>query len=130
MFDVRIRTISTLAEILLILAILAGCAPMSISPSEIAQGSSKEDVIALFGEPDRTQEFVIPDEPFFGPQENLITLVLPAPWSRNGCMKLGMKNCISGLQEMMTSRVKPGRFWIWGDTPKTPSSKTRSTARG
>ena len=63
--------------ILLLTAFLLGCSPASTSPSEITQGSSKEDVIALYGEPDRTQEFTIPDEPFFGPQEGLIDLVPP-----------------------------------------------------
>jgi len=63
--------------IFLLMVSLIGCSPASTPPSEITQGSSKEDVLALYGEPDRTQEFVIPDKPFFGPQEGLIDLVPP-----------------------------------------------------
>ena len=66
-----------LAGITLLLAFLVACSPASAPPSEITQGSSKEEVIALYGGPDRTQEFTIPDEPFFGPQEGLIDLVPP-----------------------------------------------------
>jgi hypothetical protein len=77
MIGKRIRTPSIFTGILLITAILTGCSPVATPPLEITQGSSKTDVIALYGEPDRTQEFVIPDEPFFGPQEGLIDLVPP-----------------------------------------------------
>jgi len=31
----------------------------------------------MYGEPDRTQEFTIPDEPFLGPQEGLIDFAPP-----------------------------------------------------
>jgi hypothetical protein len=60
-----------------VIAFLVGCSPASTPPSEITQGSSKDDVIALYGEPDRTQEFILPSEPFFGPQEGLAKLVPP-----------------------------------------------------
>ena len=63
------------AGIILLMAFLVGCSPASTLPSEIIQGSSKDDVIALYGEPDRTQEFILPEVPFFGPQESLINLV-------------------------------------------------------
>jgi hypothetical protein len=63
--------------LILFMAFIAGCSLTSNSPSEITQGSSKEDVLTLYGEPDRTQEFIIPDEPFFGPQEGLINLAPP-----------------------------------------------------
>jgi len=56
---------------------LLGCSPASKPPSEIIPGSSKKDVTAMYGEPDHTQEFTIPDEPFFGPQEGLIDLAPP-----------------------------------------------------
>ena len=59
------------------MAFLVGCSPVASPSVEITRGSSKADVRALYGEPDRTQEFIIPDEPFFGPQEGLINLVPP-----------------------------------------------------
>jgi hypothetical protein len=65
------------AGILLVIPFMVGCSPTPTVPAEIVQGSSKDDVIALYGEPDRTQEFIIPEEPFFGPQEGLINLVPP-----------------------------------------------------
>jgi hypothetical protein len=61
--------------VLFLMLSLLGCSPAPTPPSEITPGSSKEDVTAVYGEPDRTQEFTIPDEPFFGPQEGLIDLV-------------------------------------------------------
>ena len=66
-----------LTGILFLMVFIVGCSPGSTPPTEITQGSSKDDVIALYGEPDRTQEFTIPGEPFFGPQEGLIDLVPP-----------------------------------------------------
>jgi hypothetical protein len=60
-----------------LIALLVACSPASSALTEVTAGSSKEDVIALYGEPDRRQEFLIPDEPFFGPQEGLIDLVAP-----------------------------------------------------
>ena len=63
------------AAIILVLFIIAGCSPSTLSPAEIEAGSTKGEVIALLGDPDQTQEFVLPDEPFFGPQESLVNLV-------------------------------------------------------
>jgi len=61
----------------MLVVILVACSPISTPPVEVTRGSLKEEVIALYGEPDRAQEFIIPDEPFFGPQESLIDLVPP-----------------------------------------------------
>ena len=61
--------------IILIAIVLAGCSPSSSPPPEVSKGSSKGEVIALVGEPDQTQDFILPGEPFFGPQESLINLV-------------------------------------------------------
>jgi hypothetical protein len=55
--------------------IFVSCSPISTPQEEIVPGSSRNDVIALYGEPDQTQEFILPDAPFFGPQERLINLV-------------------------------------------------------
>jgi hypothetical protein len=62
---------------ILLMILIIGCSPAPTPPAEITQGSTKDDVFVLYGEPDRTQEFIIPDEPFFGPQEGLINLVPP-----------------------------------------------------
>jgi len=74
--DIRSNSIRV-CVLLLFSALIVGCSPAATSPAQVKPGSSKEDVIALYGEPDRTQEFIIPDEPFFGPQESLIDLVPP-----------------------------------------------------
>lgn len=68
----NIRGISLWAGIILLVVMLTSCAN---PPSEITQGSSKDDVITLYGKPDRTQVFLLPEEPFFGPQESLINFV-------------------------------------------------------
>ncbi len=65
------------AGIIVLITFSVGCSPAIAPLTEITQGSPKEDVIGLYGESDRTQEFIIPDEPFFGPQEGLIDLVPP-----------------------------------------------------
>lgn len=62
---------------ILLMFLSVGCSSATTLPAEITQGSSKNEVIAVHGNPDRTQEFIIPDEPFFGPQESLIELVPP-----------------------------------------------------
>ena len=69
------RLNSILVNIIFLKALLVGCSPASPLPSEIVQGSPKEDVIALCGEPDRAREFILPEVPFFGSQESLINLV-------------------------------------------------------
>lgn len=73
--DRSIRLFSFYVGILLLMVSLIGCSLPSNRPSEITQGSSKDDVITLYGEPDRTQVFLLPEAPFFGPQESLINLV-------------------------------------------------------
>ena len=73
----RFRLNLIYAGISLAMTFLVACSPSSTPPAEIAPGSSKSDVVALYGEPDRMQEFIIPDEPFFGPQEGLVNLVSP-----------------------------------------------------
>ena len=69
------RFVSLHAAILTISFVLVCCAPAALPPAEIGVGSSKDEVIASLGEPDRTQDFILPDEPFFGPQESLVNLV-------------------------------------------------------
>ena len=63
------------AVLILLMTFHVSCSLAATPALEVTNGSSKEDVIALYGEPVRTQEFIIPDEPFFGPQEGLIDLV-------------------------------------------------------
>ena len=69
------RSDSVRAVIFIIAVVLVGCSPTSLPPSEVGKGSSKGEVIASLGEPDQTQDFMLPDEPFFGPQESLANLV-------------------------------------------------------
>ena len=69
------RSDSVRAVIFIIAVVLVGCSPTSLPPSEVGKGSSKSEVIASLGEPDQTQDFMFPDEPFFGPQESLANLV-------------------------------------------------------
>lgn len=61
--------------ILTLTALLLGCSPAAPPTVELNRGASKDEVIAAFGEPDRTQDFILPDQPFFGPQEGLVDLV-------------------------------------------------------
>ena len=65
------------AVIILFSVAIAGCSSFSLPPSEIEQGSTRDEVIAVLGEPDQIQDFILPDVPFFGPQEGLANLVLP-----------------------------------------------------
>jgi hypothetical protein len=63
------------AVLFIIAVILVGCSPTSSVPSEIRKSSFEGDVIASLGEPDQTQDFILPNEPFYGPQESLVNLV-------------------------------------------------------
>ena len=66
---------SVLAVLFIFSVVLAGCSPTSNHPPEVGKGSSRAEVISALGEPDQTQEFNLPNEPFFGPQESLINFV-------------------------------------------------------
>ena len=67
---------SVLAVLFLITVVLVGCSPTSNLPPEVGKGSSRAEVISALGEPDQIQDLKLPNEPFFGPQESLINLVL------------------------------------------------------
>lgn len=68
--------IDILASILIFVPIvLFGCSQFSSPQPEIGAGSSKDEVIASLGEPDQNQDLILPDVPFFGPQESLANLV-------------------------------------------------------
>jgi hypothetical protein len=75
--DKIIRSNSLWVGGFLLISFIVSCSPASTPPVKVTEGSSKEDVIALYGKPDRVQEFIVPDEPFFGPQEGLVNLVPP-----------------------------------------------------
>lgn len=62
---------------LLIMFALVSCSPDTASPDEVEVGFSRDDVIEAMGQPAATQEFILPDEPFFGPQEGLANLLPP-----------------------------------------------------
>ena len=55
--------------------LITACAP-ALS-AEIIPGQAMAEVRAAAGDPDETQTFTLPSEPFFGPQEGLANL-LPA----------------------------------------------------
>lgn len=62
-------------ELLLVAALVAGCASSAPPSTTVEQGSSRAEVRAALGEPDQIQEFVLPDQPFFGPQESLADIL-------------------------------------------------------
>jgi hypothetical protein len=55
--------------------LIVACQTKTPDADGISIGASRADVRALMGEPERVQEFELPDAPFFGPQESLIDLV-------------------------------------------------------
>jgi hypothetical protein len=71
--NLQVRIIHSL--IILVGFLLIGCFPRSSPAPEIGPGSFKGEVIASWGEPDQAQDFILPAEPFFGPQESLVNLV-------------------------------------------------------
>jgi hypothetical protein len=58
-------------------SMLSGCSRRVNDEGEIEAGLSKEAVIQILGDPDQVNEFILPDGPFFGPQEGLTGLVPP-----------------------------------------------------
>ena len=69
------RFVSSRAGIMLCSVFLFGCSWVSTPAPDISKGSSKDEVVASLGEPDEIQDFILPDQPFFGPQESLANLV-------------------------------------------------------
>lgn len=57
--------------------LLVSCQAVPGEASAIEIGSSRAEVRAELGEPQRMQEFILPEAPFFGPQESLTGLVPP-----------------------------------------------------
>ncbi len=57
--------------------LLAGCGGLAGGSLEVAVGATQEEVRQHLGEPQREQDFIMPEVPFFGPQESLTGLVLP-----------------------------------------------------
>ena len=55
--------------------LIAGCLRAQSPQVELEVGFTHQEVRDALGEPDETQEFVVPDGPFFGPQETLSGLV-------------------------------------------------------
>ncbi len=54
-----------------------GCFGSASQSGQIQKGDSRVEVRTKLGEPDERQEFVMPDAPFFGPQEGLSSLLRP-----------------------------------------------------
>lgn len=55
--------------------ILAACSAQANVDPEALEGLSQAEVRELLGEPDGVQDFILPADPFFGPQEILSSLV-------------------------------------------------------
>jgi len=111
-----IRSNSILICILFLTALIVDCSPVSVPPSEITQGSSKEDVIALYGEPDRTQEFILPDEPYFGPQEGLAKLAPPGTLIEEWVYEIGDEE----LYIWFTGEAESREDWLVLDLGRYP----------
>lgn len=73
----QILSYAIILPILFIVVALVSCSPDAGSPDDVEVGFSREEVIEVMGQPAATQEFILPDQPFFGPQEGLANL-LPA----------------------------------------------------
>lgn len=58
-----------------LLIVAAGCSAERGASRQIQVGQTRDEVIAAVGEPDEITEFTLPDEPFFGPQEGLASLL-------------------------------------------------------
>ena len=55
--------------------LILGCSRTQSPKTELQVGFTHEEVRQALGQPDETREFVMPDGPFFGPQEKLSGLV-------------------------------------------------------
>ena len=55
--------------------LLAACQNQIVARREMQPGLSPAQVQGLLGEPARTQDFLLPEVPFFGPQESLTGLI-------------------------------------------------------
>jgi hypothetical protein len=117
--DKNIRLISRCVGVLVLMSLIPSCSPASILPAEVTQGSSKDDVVALYGEPDRAQEFVLPDAPFFGPQEGLINLVPSGTLIEEWVYEIGDEE----LYVWFTGKGdEPGEDWLVLDLGRYPKN--------
>lgn len=62
------------AAIASLIVLAAACAPEP-APRSIQAGQTRVEVVEALGEPDGIGEFTVSDEPVFGPQEGLMSLV-------------------------------------------------------
>ena len=117
--NIRIFRLKPIYAGMLVLTIfLVACSPFPAPTSEVTQGPSKEEVIALYGEPDRVQDFILPDEPFFGPQEGLSSLVPPGTVIKEWVYEIEDEELLSGSRGIMTSHAQTGLSWSWDGTQK------------
>ena len=111
------RLLLILTVTLLLNVIIFGCSPASKSPSDIAKGVSKSEVIASLGEPDQVQDFILPDVPFFGPQESLVNLVAPGTVIEEWVYEIGDDL----FYVWFTGKVDdPRQDWLVLDTARHP----------
>jgi hypothetical protein len=71
------RFIDSRSYLIWLTVLLVACQANRGDEVVINTGSLRAEVRALMGEPVRVQEFILPESPFFGPQESL-TGLLPA----------------------------------------------------
>jgi hypothetical protein len=73
--DFAIKPLCLVATLLLASLTLAACSTETNADAETLDGLNQGGVRELLGEPDSVQDFVLPADPFFGPQEILSSLV-------------------------------------------------------
>lgn len=66
-----------ISTLLTISVFLASCSNLPGQRFEIEVGQSREIVIEQLGQPDEINEFVMLDQPFYGPQESLVGILSP-----------------------------------------------------
>jgi hypothetical protein len=59
----------------LVLVILDACRVQPPQAATVSPGATPAQVRTLLGEPTRLQNFLLPEAPFFGPQESLTNLI-------------------------------------------------------
>lgn len=72
---IRIPNVMRLLAGLVLLPGFVACAPDPASTAELEAGQTRAQVRSEAGEPDTIRDLTLPDEPFWGPQEGLATIL-------------------------------------------------------
>jgi len=73
----KILSFTIILPFLFLVVALVSCSSDTASADDVEVGFSRQEVIETMGQPAATQEFMLPDQPFFGPQEGLASLLPP-----------------------------------------------------